>query len=95
MEIEKIKVFKWWIIKYKEKYPDSITSLSLGFSLPIMRQVQIFAWGLVVLFILLWLTINMNFVYWALFVWSGLLFAWLSWTCMMATILGKLPFNNK
>jgi hypothetical protein len=94
LEIEKLKVYKWWILKYKEKHPDMIISTPLGFSIPIMRQVQITAWGLIVLFVLLAFMLNQNFLFWALFVWSWLLFAGLSGTCMMATLLGKLPFNK-
>jgi len=94
LEIEKLKIYKWGILKYKEKHPEQIISAALGFSLPIMRQVQIAAWGLIVLFVLLALMLNQNFLFWALFVWSWLLFAGLSWTCMMATLLGKLPFNK-
>jgi len=94
VEIEKLKIYKWWILRYKEKHPSEIISTPLGFSLPIMRQVQIVAWWLIVLFVLLALMAHQNFLYWALFVWSWLLFAGLSWTCMMATMLWKLPFNK-
>lgn len=94
LEIEKLKVYKWGILKYKEKHPELIISSPLGFSLPIMRQVQIAAWGLVVLFVLLALTLHINFLFWALFVGLWLLFAGLSGTCMMATLLTKLPFNK-
>jgi len=94
MEIENLKVYKWGILKYREKHPKSMVSSPLGFSLPIMRQVQVVAGGLVVLFVLLSILLHSSFVFGALFVWTGLLFAGLSGTCMMATILGKLPFNR-
>lgn len=94
LKIEKLKIYNWGILKYKEKHPEQIISTPLGFSLPIMRQVQIAAWGLIILFILLALITNQNFLYGALFVWSGLLYSGLSGTCMMATLLWKLPFNK-
>lgn len=94
LENSKLTIYKWWILKYKEEFPEQVISNPLGFSFPIMRQVQIVAWGLIVLFILLALIINQIFLFWALFVWWWLLFSGLSWNCMMATLLWKLPFNK-
>lgn len=93
-EIDRLIVYPGGILEYKKEFPDQIETQKITFTLPIMRQVQIAAWGLIVLFTLLALTLNVNFLYWALFVWSWLLFAGLSWTCMMATVLWKLPFNR-
>lgn len=91
---ENFKVYAWGIFKYKEKHPESI-EYSTSNALPsIMRQVQIAAGSLVILFILLSLFIHSAFILWALFVWWWLLFAGVSNTCMMANILGKLPFNK-
>lgn len=94
MEIEKLKVYKWGILEYKKEFPDQVVSEKLRSVLPIMRQVQIAAGGMVVIFSLFWFLVNINFFFGALFVGSGLLFAGLSGTCLMATILWKLPFNR-
>lgn len=62
-------------------------------SISIMRQVQITAGGLALLGAILahW---NFNWVYLSGFVGAGLLFAGLSGTCAMATVLGKMWWNK-
>jgi hypothetical protein len=66
----------------------------VSFAIPIMRQVQIVAGGLILTFSLLGFLMNINFFFGALFVGGGLFYAGLSGNCMMATMLGKLPFNK-
>lgn len=61
---------------------------------PIMRQVQIAAGFLVVLFSLLAVFINMFFIYLAIFIGCGLMFAGLTGFCGMALLLKKMPWNK-
>lgn len=93
-EIDSLSVYPGGMLEYKKEFPDQIESGKLSFTLPIMRQVQIVAGGLVLLFGILSLLVNINFLYGAIFVGAGLAFSGISGTCMMATILGKLPFNK-
>jgi len=93
-EIDKLKVFSWGILEYKKQFPEQITTGTIGFNLPIMRQVQIAAGGLIILFSLLGFTLHTNFFLGALFVWGWLFFAGLTGFCGMATLLSKLPFNK-
>jgi rhodanese-related sulfurtransferase len=60
----------------------------------IMRQVQIIAGSLVLTGVLLGTFVAPGFYFLSGFVGAGLLFAGLSGTCMMATLLGKLPYNQ-
>lgn len=60
----------------------------------IMRQVQIAAGSLVLTGVLLGTFFAPEFYFLSGFVGAGLLFAGLSGTCMMATVLGKLPYNQ-
>jgi apolipoprotein N-acyltransferase len=59
-----------------------------------MRQVQVVVGSLSILFGLLTYFAHPSFIIWNIFVWSGLLFAWLSWTCFLASVLAKLPCNK-
>lgn len=93
-EIDSLSVFPGGILEYKKQFPDQILTNKVGFTLPIMRQVQIVAGGLVLLFGILGFLVSTNFFFGALFVGGGLFYAGLSGNCMMATILGKLPFNK-
>lgn len=61
----------------------------------IMRQVQIVAGSLVLLGTLLGAFVNPGFLFLSGFVGAGLTFSGLSGTCMMATLLAKLPYNQK
>ncbi len=60
----------------------------------IMRQVQIIAGSLVLTGTLLGIFVAPGFLFLSGFVGAGLLFAGVSGTCMMANILGKLPYNQ-
>lgn len=60
----------------------------------IMRQVQIIAGSLVLTGVLLGTFIAPGFYFLSGFVGAGLLFAGVSGTCIMATLLGKLPYNQ-
>ena len=63
-------------------------------TLPIMRQVQIVAGTLVVLGIVLSQFLHPAFIYLALFVGCGLVFAGISGFCGMALLLNKMPWNK-
>lgn len=58
------------------------------------RQVRTIAGSMVVLSTILGLTVSPWFFAWALFVGAGLVFAGVSDICLMATLLGKLPWNR-
>jgi len=60
----------------------------------IMRQVQIIAGSLVLTGTLLGVFVAPGFLFLSGFVGAGLLFAGVSGTCMMANLLGKLPYNQ-
>lgn len=62
--------------------------------LPLMRQVQIVAGGLVIVGVILALTTHPAFIYLSGFVGLGLLLAGITGFCPMATILSKLPWNK-
>jgi len=63
--------------------------------LEIMRQVQITAGGLVLLGVVLGATIQPLFYGLAAFVGAGLMFAGISGTCAMATLLRRMPWNRR
>lgn len=58
------------------------------------RQVRIAAGGMVALSALLGLALTPWFFAWTLFVGAGLVFAGVTDVCMMASLLGKLPWNR-
>lgn len=62
--------------------------------LPIMRQVQIGAGGLVLLGVLLGALVHPGFIWLAGFVGAGLLFAGLSGFCGLALLLQRMPWNR-
>lgn len=93
-EIDSLNVYPWGILEYQKKFPEQIETKKLSFSLPIMRQVQIVAWALILIFSILGFLVHINFFFGALFVGGGLLYAGISWNCIMATLLGKLSFNK-
>lgn len=62
--------------------------------LPIMRQVQIGAGGLVLAGVLLGALVHPAFIWLAGFVGAGLLFAGLSGFCGMALLLQRMPWNR-
>ncbi len=62
--------------------------------LPLMRQVQIAAGGLVVLGIVLSQWIHPAFIFLSLFVGCGLVFAGLTGLCGMAILLSRMPWNR-
>lgn len=94
-EIEKLKVYKWWILEYKKEFPEQIEAgLIARAKIPIMRQVQIAAGGLILLFSILGFMIHSHFFYWALFIGTGLLYAGVSGNCTLASLLWKLPYNK-
>lgn len=58
------------------------------------RQVRAIAGGMVVVSAVLGLTVSPWFFAWTLFVGAGLTFAGISNVCLMATLLGKMPWNR-
>jgi rhodanese-related sulfurtransferase len=58
------------------------------------RQVRVMAGGMVVVSGILGLVVTPWFFGWTLFVGAGLVFAGVTDVCMMASLLGKLPWNR-
>jgi rhodanese-related sulfurtransferase len=58
------------------------------------RQVRVMAGGMVLVSAILGLILSPWFFGWTLFVGAGLTFAGISDICLMATALGKLPWNR-
>ncbi|HCR6658941.1 TPA: thiosulfate sulfurtransferase YgaP, partial [Shigella flexneri] len=63
--------------------------------LPLMRQVQIAAGGLILNGVVLGYTVNSGFFLLSGFVGAGLLFAGISGFCGMARLLDKMPWNQR
>lgn len=93
-EIGQMEVYPGGILEYRKEFPDQIEAGKISIKLPIMRQVQIAAWWMILVFSLLGFLVNINFFWGVLFIGGGLFHAGLSGNCMMATILWKLPFNK-
>lgn len=93
-EIEKLKVYKWGILEYKKQHPKEIISSPMSFTFPIMRQVQIIAGWLILLFSILGFVLNSYFFLGSLWVWAWLFFAGISGFCGMATLLSYAPWNK-
>ena len=58
------------------------------------RQVRVTAGTLVVIFSVLALVVSLKFLAGAAFVGAGLIFAGVSNTCIMGSLLGKMPWNR-
>ena len=58
------------------------------------RQVRVVAGTMIVISALLGLAISQLFFAWTLFVGAGLVFAGMTDTCMMASVLGRMPWNR-
>jgi len=69
-------------------------AIDLTQPISIMRQVQITAGSLVVLGAVLAVLVSPWFIALSAFVGAGLVFAGVTDTCMMATLLSKLPYNR-
>lgn len=63
--------------------------------LPLMRQVQIAAGGLILIGVVLGFAINSSFFLLSGFVGAGLMFAGISGFCGMARLLDKMPWNQR
>lgn len=61
----------------------------------IMRQVQITAGSLVLLGVLLSMIISPSFVWLPAFIGAGLVLSGVSGSCMMAQVLGQMPWNKR
>lgn len=79
------------ILKWKEEGNKVISTKS---SLPLMRQVQIIAGGLIVLSFVASSLWAQAFIFLALFVGVGLMFAGIMGVCPMMSILKKMPWNK-
>lgn len=84
----------WWLSWCK-----TCTTIKKKWALPMMQQVQIAAWSLVLLWILLAKTFHNYtwheyFIWLSAFVWAWLIFAWSTWWCGLAKLLVKLPRNR-
>jgi rhodanese-related sulfurtransferase len=71
------------------------TQVNKNAPISIMRQVQIIAGSLILTGTLLGAFVSPKWLFLTGFVGGGLLFAGVSNTCMMATLLAKLPYNQK
>lgn len=58
------------------------------------RQVRVVAGSMVVVSALLGITVSTWFFLWTIFVGAGLVFAGVTDTCMMASLLGRMPWNR-
>lgn len=58
------------------------------------RQVRVVAGAMVIVSALLGITLSLWFFAWTLFVGAGLVFAGVTDTCMMASWLGRMPWNR-
>ena len=61
----------------------------------IMRQVQITAGSLVLLGVLLSMFVSPSFIWLSAFIGAGLVFSGVSGPCMMAQLLGQMPWNRR
>lgn len=61
----------------------------------IMRQVQITAGSLVLLGVLLSAFVTPSFIWLSAFIGAGLVFSGVSGSCMMAQMLGQMPWNKR
>ncbi len=61
----------------------------------IMRQVQITAGSLVLLGVLLSAFVSPSFIWLSAFIGAGLVFSGVSGSCMMAQMLGQMPWNKR
>jgi hypothetical protein len=63
-------------------------------TIPIMRQVQLIAGSLVLLGVVLSRLVDKRFIFLSAFVGGGLTYAGASGNCLMAQVLGKMPWNR-
>lgn len=88
-----IEVYEWWIEKWKKDWNNVISSWNT-FKIPLMRQVQVVSWFLILLGLILSFLVNKNFILLTFLVWLWNMYSWLSWNCLMMKLLQKLPFNK-
>lgn len=86
------EVYEGGILEWKRR--GNPTLLKQKNHLPIIRQVQLVAGGLVLSFTLLGALVDARFLFVSGFVGAGLTFAGLSGFCGMALLLAKLPWNR-
>jgi len=87
------QVFDGGILQWKKLGNQTISKK--GRHLPILRQVHLVAGSLVLLGAGFGYLLNPGFYALSAFVGAGLVFAGATGTCLMAEILGKMPWNRK
>lgn len=94
-EIDSLSIFPGGILEYKKQFPNEIISgENTKNKLPIMRQVQLTAGILILLWMLGSLFVASWMIWIAVFVGAGLSFAGITGFCGMATLLSKAPWNT-
>ncbi len=88
-----VRVYEWGLIWWKEEWKE--TFWNKWYNIPVMRQVQIAIWVLSLIFGLLAYFVHPSFVFGNIGLWAWLTFAGITWNCMLAMLIAKLPFNNK
>ena len=78
LDEKKLKVYEWWIIRYQKENPDNVVVNKKVAKISLIRQFQIIVWFLVLLWLILWLTLNPLFFIISWFVWLWVLFAWIT-----------------
>ncbi len=81
----------WWMSVREQEWFDVNKKRNV---LPLMRQVMIAAWSLILIWVLFWNFVHPWFLWLTIFVWCGLLFAGLSWFCGMSELLALMPWNR-
>ncbi|MCD5380852.1 DUF2892 domain-containing protein [Candidatus Gracilibacteria bacterium] len=88
-----VRVYEGGLLGWKGEGKETFGSK--GSAIPLMRQVQVIVGFLVLTFGFLTYFVNSNFVFGAMAVAGGLFFAGLTGNCLLASLIGKLPYNNK
>lgn len=94
LSTKNIEIYKWGIVKYKKHFPENVHTHNKKLFIPLMRQVQIAAGWLVLLWVFASIFIHSSFILLSAFVWAWLMFAGITWFCGMARVLKLLPFNR-
>jgi len=87
------QVYEWWLIEWKNKW-NKVNSQNKKIFIPIIGQVQIITWFLILLWSLLAYFININFIFLSGWIWLWLFIAWITWTCLLAELIKSLPYNK-
>lgn len=88
----RIEVFKGGILEWKNQGNPTVATQKVH--LPILRQVQLIAGGIILLGALLGYFVSLNFILLSAFVGGGLVVAGATGFCGMAEILARMPWNK-